>query len=69
MTVEKACEHYTDDQLERLIELFPMKTIDDTKGIEAVHEDLGGKEAVEQMRDHINACLQCRTRIEQLAAR
>jgi len=60
---------YSDKQLKELIKLGPLETIDDEKGIEAVHENLGGKEAVRQMRDHIDSCLKCRTRIVQLAAR
>ncbi len=69
MNAEKECNCYSDDQLQELIRLFPAETIGDRKTQESVYGHLDGKKAVHRMRDHIDTCLDCRTRIEQLAAR
>ena len=68
MITETKCDQYSDDQLRELTRLGPINTIDDTEARNVVHENLGGKEVVEEMRQHINNCLHCKERIEQLAA-
>jgi len=59
---------YSDDQLRELAKLGPLSTVGDTEGIETVYENLGGEENVGRMRSHINRCLKCKERIQELAA-
>ena len=68
MNTEVQCERYTDGELRELAKLGPLNTTDDTKAIDVVCKNLGGEKAVEVMRQHIDHCLKCQSRIEQVAA-
>ena len=67
MTTETKCDRHSDDQLKELIKLRPINTIGDTEARDVIHDNLGGEEVVEEMRQHIDHCLHCKERIEQLA--
>lgn len=68
MTTEIKCDKYSDDQLRELTKLGPANTIGDTEAIDVIHKNLDGEKTVKEMRHHIDHCLHCKGRIEQLTA-
>ena len=67
MTTETECDKYSDDQLRDLTELGSANTIGNTEAVDTINKNLDGEEAVKEMRQHIDHCLHCKKRIEQLA--
>ncbi|MBN2096395.1 hypothetical protein JW752_03250 [Candidatus Peregrinibacteria bacterium] len=54
------CNRYSDDQLR---EIFRASIVKSDVMLAQIAENLGGAQVIEEMRNHINGCLDCQNRM------